>query len=204
MGVSHSSFITSPTLVWKLILSWASRSAILASVVDFIVSCLMPWCSLSFIIYICCSLDIEFQNTLGYLLHSILPMKGATLNFTGWLLVFTMWRDYIFLPFSVLLIPLRKWQMFVPLSTLLWPWSARLSIILCCYFGVKHTCHNLIPSFHHHSESSTVSFCFCGLPGQVVRARKSLMDIKGYSLTILGPLPLFYIFIYVHVNENLL
>ena len=43
---------------------------------------LIPCCSCHFIPYICCSLVMEFKMALGYFVHSIFPVKAATLGFT--------------------------------------------------------------------------------------------------------------------------
>ena len=48
-----------------------------------------------------------------------------------------------------------------------------------------------------------LSFCFCSLPGHIVRAKKLLLDVKEHSSIILHTLYLFYIYISVHVCENL-
>ena len=86
-------FLKSPFLGWELILSWALRATILATVLFFFSASLMPCCSCSFLVCICCSLDMEFHTALGYFLHSIFPMKATTFNFGGWPLVLAIWTD---------------------------------------------------------------------------------------------------------------
>ena len=48
-----------------------------------------------------------------------------------------------------------------------------------------------------------LSFCFCGLPCHVVRAKKMHMDIKVHCLTVLCCFSLFHLDISVHVCEHL-
>ena len=62
-----------------------------------------------------------------------------------------------------------------------------------------------VPSFFLiiRVRSLQLSFCCCSLPGHMLKAKKSLMDIKEHSLTLLCTLSLFYIYISIHGNEDL-
>ena len=101
--VSPSIFFTSSSSGWELIQSLTSRAAILA-LVCFAVG-LMPCYLHSFLTYICCSLVIEFQTSLGYFLHSTFPINAATLGLTDWLLVFAIWTDCMSKPFFMTIWP---------------------------------------------------------------------------------------------------
>ena len=49
-----------------------------------------------------------------------------------------------------------------------------------------------------------LSFCFCSLPGHMVRAKKMLVNIKVHCSTVLCCFSLFHIDISIHVCEHLL
>ena len=48
-----------------------------------------------------------------------------------------------------------------------------------------------------------LSFCICGLPGHMVRAKKTLVDIKEHSLTVLCSFSLLHIDKSIHVCDHL-
>ena len=62
-----------------------------------------------------------------------------------------------------------------------------------------------IPSLHLSIIVSVLQLLlsFCRQSGHMVMAKKSLMDVEVHSLTILGALPLFHMYICIHVNKNL-
>ena len=47
-----------------------------------------------------------------------------------------------------------------------------------------------------------LSFCFCGLPGHMVGAKKMLVDVEEHSLTIMHTLHLFHVDVCIHVHTS--
>ena len=73
LGVSPSLFLDS--LGWQLILSCASKAAILAFALGCYVAGLVPCYSCSFLTCICCSFALEFQTALGTSYTLLFPLR---------------------------------------------------------------------------------------------------------------------------------
>ena len=102
---SPSFFTISPSSGQELLLSWASSAEIQHSVLCCLAVSLMPCYSCSFLSWIWCSLDMEFQTDSEHFLDFIFHVNWVTLGLVYWLLVLGVWTHCTVLPLLVTIWP---------------------------------------------------------------------------------------------------